>query len=129
VASAGAYTKGATDNLDAQVNGDPTDSAGAAYVPAALVLYRALSGDRNLDRKVDNTGTTDTGINLAGTTLTPALPPPLTVYYPFPSNMLLPAGGTGKVTNLIDPFGYSYGYSTAYQGDIATGVTPPYTWL
>ena len=34
--------------------------------------------------------------------------------------MLLPSG-TGAVTALIDPFGYPYGYSTAYQGDIASG--------
>jgi len=33
------------------------------------------------------------------------------------------------VTNLVDPFGYNYGYSTAYQGDVAinnaNGTTTP----
>ena len=31
----------------------------------------------------------------------------------FKPNMLLPAGGTGAVTAIADPFGNSYGYSTA----------------
>ena len=102
-----------TNNLDARTYNDPTDSH---YTIAGLVLYRALSGDTNLDRVVN---ATDMNFDISGgsTSSQAAIP---TVYYPFPPGMLLPAGGTGKVTNLIDPFGYNFGYSTAYAGDVAT---------
>src|SRR5260370_602001 len=39
----------ATDTLNARTMGDP-----ATYQTASLVLYRALSGDRNLDRTVSD---------------------------------------------------------------------------
>jgi hypothetical protein len=39
--------------------------------------------------------------------------------------MLSPAGGSGTVTAIIDPFGNSYGYSTAYQYDIDQQVPLP----
>lgn len=121
---AGSYTKNYTDNLDARTSGDPTQST---YSNANLVLYRALSGDRNLDRKWDGTGTTDSSLDLNGQSLGTPLAAPPTAYYnpPFPNSMLLPPNGTGTVTGIVDPFGYYYGYSTAYQGDIATGVNPP----
>src|ERR1039458_1769384 len=38
VATAGSYSKGFTDTLDARVNGDPTQSV---YINAGLVLYRS----------------------------------------------------------------------------------------
>jgi prepilin-type N-terminal cleavage/methylation domain-containing protein len=111
------YSKGNTDNLDARTQGDP-----ATYTKAGLVLYRALSGDRNLDRVVDNT---DQSLSISGGSQSPALDSLPTVYYNFTPGMLSPSGGTGTVTALLDPFGNSYGYSTAYQGDIASGITPP----
>src|SRR2546430_3271994 len=40
----------ATDKLDARTMGDPTNTDATNYNTASLVLYRALSGDRNLDR-------------------------------------------------------------------------------
>jgi prepilin-type N-terminal cleavage/methylation domain-containing protein len=129
VQNAGTYSKGYTDNLDARTvsNGDPTQST---YINAGLVLYRALSGDRNLNRTLDTTGTTDSGLDLDGNALNPPLSSPLTEYYHFAASQLLPTGGIGTITSIVDPFGYSYGYSTAYQGDIAannnntTATTP-----
>jgi type II secretory pathway pseudopilin PulG len=44
-------------------------------------------------------------------------------YFQFKPKMLLPAGGTGIVTAIADPFGNSYGYSTAqakYNEDPST---------
>lgn len=73
------------------------------YKDAGLVLYKELSGDKDLDRAPD-TGQKS--------------------YLAFRPNMLAPSGGTGTVTAMIDPFGNSYGYSTAYQGDIDAGNTP-----
>lgn len=126
ILGAGFYTKGKTDNLDARMANDPTSTADPSnYAAASLVLYRALSGDRNLDRKIDRTGSTDLSLDLQGQSLASPLAEPPTTYYPFPTNMLLPPNGTGTVTGVVDPFGYYYGYSTAYQGDIATGNNPP----
>src|SRR5215471_19029436 len=42
-------------------------------------------------------------------------------YLAFKPNMLLPAGGSGTVTAISDPFGNSYGYSTANQADSSKG--------
>src|SRR4029453_5073335 len=49
----------ATDKLNAKTDGNPTlgatNPSGATYPLASLVLYRALSGDTNLDRAVNAT--------------------------------------------------------------------------
>jgi prepilin-type N-terminal cleavage/methylation domain-containing protein len=97
----------ATDSLNARTMGDPTT---ALYSGASLVLYRALSGDRNLDRTVN---ASDENFNIDGSTLSPPLTSPPQSYFTFKPKMLLPSGGTGAVTAIADPFGNSYGYSTA----------------
>jgi type II secretory pathway pseudopilin PulG len=126
ILGAGSYTKNYTDSLDARTNNDPTTSGSiGSYVSANLVLYRALSGDRNLDRKYDATGSTDSGVDLDGQPLSSPLAAPPTSYYTFPAGMLLPSDGTSAVTGIVDPFGNYYGYSTAYQGDVATSGTTP----
>jgi hypothetical protein len=40
--------------------------------------------------------------------------------------MLSPPGGTGPVTAIRDPFGNSYGYSTAQQADPSKGFNPTF---
>ena len=41
--------------------------------------------------------------------------------------MLLPSGGNGNVTALVDPFANAYGYSTAYRSpDPNTGFNPTF---
>ncbi|MDQ2825023.1 MAG: hypothetical protein M3R29_06210, partial [Verrucomicrobiota bacterium] len=47
-------------------------------------------------------------------------------YFSFKPNMLSPAGGSGKVTAIRDPFGNSYGYSTAFQADPSKGYNPTF---
>jgi type II secretory pathway pseudopilin PulG len=84
----------ATDNLNARTNGDPTSTTDPTYGETSLYLYTLLSGDSNGSR------------NPGGKS-----------YMQFKPNMLLPAGGTGTVTAIADPFGNSYGYSTANQAD------------
>ncbi|HEY3660325.1 MAG TPA: type II secretion system protein [Candidatus Udaeobacter sp.] len=76
-----------TDNLDPRANGDPSTTA---YSFASFYLYTQLSGDTNGSRS-----------------------PTAKSYMTFKPNMLLPPGGTGTVTAIADPFGNSYGYSTA----------------
>ena len=89
---------GSTDALDAKLSGDPS-----GYQAASLYLYKALSGDSAADR------------NPTGKS-----------YMAFKPNMLLPPGGTGTVTAIADPFGYSYGYSTANQADPTKGYNPTF---
>jgi prepilin-type N-terminal cleavage/methylation domain-containing protein len=88
----------ATDNLNAKSRGDPTSTTDPTYSETSLYLYTLLSGDSLGNR------------NPTGKS-----------YMAFKPNMLLPAGGTGTVTAIADPFGYSYGYSTANQANPANG--------
>ena len=108
----------ATDTLNAKTDGNPALNP---YPLASLVLYRALSGDRNLDRAVTDV---DKNFKIDGTTLSPPLTALPMSYFTFKPNMLSPAGGTGTVTVIADPFGNSYGYSTAFQRDLEQGLSP-----
>ena len=89
-----------TDTLDARQNFDPTQTV---YQNASFYLYAQLSGDSNGSRS-------PTGKS----------------YMAFKPNMLLPPGGTGTVTAIADPFGNSYGYSTANQADPSKGFNPTF---
>jgi prepilin-type N-terminal cleavage/methylation domain-containing protein len=94
----------ATDNLNAKTRGDPTNTTDPTYGETSLYLYTLLSGDSTGNRS-------PTGKS----------------YMAFKPNMLLPAGGTGTVTAIADPFGNSYGYSTANQVDpVNTGYNPSF---
>jgi prepilin-type N-terminal cleavage/methylation domain-containing protein len=105
---------GATNKLDPRVNGVPTDPL---YKDASLTLYRALSGDMNVDGRVDDK---DGKFNIDGTQFNPlpANPQAPTIYLPdfFTPQRLgatLDANGViQKVTFIKDPYGNSYGYST-----------------
>jgi type II secretory pathway pseudopilin PulG len=111
----GIYPRDATttDTLDAKTNGNPGSTpcpspcpdpnAVTAYSQASFYLYTQLSGDSTGNRS-------PTGKS----------------YMEFKPKMLLPSGGTGTVTAISDPFGYSYGYSTANQVDPAKGYNPTF---
>jgi general secretion pathway protein G len=75
---------------------DPTVTA---YSFTSFYLYGQLSGNPSGDRST-YTGQT---------------------YFQFKPNMLSPSGGTGTVTAIRDPFGNSYGYSTAQQANPSNG--------
>ena len=92
-----------TDNLDAKMEGNPGN-----YAATSLLLYKVLSGDTNANRQID---TGETGRS----------------YFAFKPNMLLPAlPSTAPVTAIRDPFGNSYGYSTANQYDLTKGYNPTF---
>ena len=110
----------ATDRLNSRTMGDPTTTL---YSAASLVLYRALSGDRNLDRAVN---ASDENFNIDGSTLSPPLTSPPKSYFTFKPNMLSPADQTQNIQYVRDPFGSAYGYSTAYQYDPNTGYNPTF---
>jgi len=81
----------------------PRDPDPAAYAPASLHLYDQLAGAMDGSR-------TPTGKS----------------YLAFKPNQLSPTDQALNVTFIRDPFGNSYGYSTAYQLDSADGHNPTF---
>lgn len=103
-----------TDNLDARTQGDPSD---AAYKNASRDLYALLSG------QVDaTTGTPDSSPKYPRSTTATG-----TNYWgDLKPNMLgRSASGSTTISTINDPYGLSYGYSTAYQADLDNGTNPP----
>ena len=88
-----------TENLDPRTSGDPSN-----YRTASRFLYDELFGSKNGSR------TPATGKKS---------------YFIFKPNMLGPIDQSQNVQYIRDPFGNSYGYSTAYQHDIDGGANPP----
>jgi type II secretory pathway pseudopilin PulG len=86
---------GTTSTLDARTMSNPT---AVQYAAASVFLYRQLSGD-------------PTGNRI----------PTRKSYFSFNPNMLLPKDQAQAVVAIADPFGYSYGYSTAYQANPSKG--------
>jgi len=114
----------ATNILDGRTMLDPQITDATAYKTASLVLYRAISGDRNLDRVVN---ATDGNFDIDGSTLNPppSQPQPPRSYFGFKPSMLFPGDQT-QVQYLRDPFSNSYGYSTANQADPNRGFNPTF---
>jgi type II secretory pathway pseudopilin PulG len=104
-------TNNTTDNL-ASLTASPTpdprptsyDPNDSRYAAASFYLYGQLSGNPSGDRSTYTQRS----------------------YFQFKSNMLLPADGTSTVTAIRDPFGNSYGYSTAQQANASNGFNPTF---
>jgi type II secretion system protein G len=95
----GVYPNSAdTNSLNPKTNGNPS-----TYSLASFYLYTKLSGDSTGSRSPSGKS-----------------------YMEFKPKMLLPPGGTGTVTAISDPFGNSYGYSTANQADPTKGYNPTF---
>ena len=99
-----------TDTFTAVTNRTPPDPQPTSYDPSVTAysftsfdLYARLSGNPSGDR----------------TTFTQQ------TYFQFKPNMLLPPSGTGIVTGIRDPFGNSYGYSTAQAYYMDNPATNP----
>src|SRR5256885_10313868 len=73
----------ATDALNARTMLDPATTDAARYRAASLVLYRALSGDRNLDRAVTDA---DKNFNIDGNALSQPLTQLPQSYFAFKPN-------------------------------------------
>jgi type II secretory pathway pseudopilin PulG len=86
---------GTTNTLDARTMFNPT---AAQYAAASLFLYKELSGDPTGNRIA-------TGKS----------------YFSFKPHMLSPRDQVQPVSAIADPFGYSYGYSTANQASSSKG--------
>ncbi|MDQ3197729.1 MAG: type II secretion system GspH family protein [Verrucomicrobiota bacterium] len=99
----GVYPRGVdSDGLNAKTDGNPASPIPNTYTRSSFYLYGQLSGDTDGDR-VSNGGTT---------------------YFSFKDNQLSPSSGT--VQFIKDPFGNSYGYSTAGQSGGAAGYNPTF---
>jgi len=104
-------TNGTTDNLAALTASPTPDPRPTSYNPndssysaASFYLYSQLSGNPSGDRSTYTQRS----------------------YFQFKPNMLSPPGGTGTVTAILDPFGNSYGYSTAQQANPSYGFNPTF---
>ncbi len=116
----GAYPDAASLNASSTSNANPS-----GYPTSALILYRALSGDTDLNRQVTTAdGTKD--INGTAISPPPASPTAPKIYFEFKPNQLSPSGGTGSVAAIADPWGNSYGYSTINQTEPAKGYNPTF---
>jgi prepilin-type N-terminal cleavage/methylation domain-containing protein len=94
----GIYPRDArTDTLKAR------DPDRAAYAPASLYLYDQLAGATDGSRT-----------------------PTAKSYFAFKPHQLSPTDQTRNVTFIRDPFGNSYGYSTACQVDSTEGYNPTF---
>jgi general secretion pathway protein G len=94
-------TNSTTDNLNARTSGNPT-----TYQTASLFLYDSLFGSSTSGSRTAASGAKS--------------------YFAFKPNVLSPSDQTQNVQYVRDPFGNSYGYSTAYQKDPATGYNPTF---
>ena len=104
----GIYPRNAdTDGIDARVDTTQGSTTPNKYTKSSLHLYEVLSGDTDGNRTI---GATETGKS----------------YFPFKPNQLNPTDQTASVIAIRDPFGNSYGYSTAYQGDPTKGYNPTF---
>jgi prepilin-type N-terminal cleavage/methylation domain-containing protein len=92
-----------TDNLDPRTHGNPTSTPSPNYRQASLYLYTQLSGDLTGNRQ-----------------------PTAKSYLTFKPNMLSPVDQTQIVQYIRDPFGKSYGYSTANQAAPTAGYNPTF---
>jgi general secretion pathway protein G len=91
---------GSTDTLDARVSLNPSN-----YKDASLYLFTELSGLNTSQQPVANKK----------------------AYFSFRPQMLgHPAGDNVTVAYIRDPFGNSYGYSTANQKDSSKGYNPTF---
>jgi type II secretory pathway pseudopilin PulG len=99
-------TTGYTDGLNARINLAPAPSPSPnAYTSASFYLYSQLSG-------LDQNQQPVTGMKS---------------YFTFRTQMLgHPTGNITTVTYIRDPFGNSYGYSTANQGSSSAGYNPTF---
>ena len=95
-----------TDALDARATTPDTfNPADAKYTAASLFLYKELSGDSDADRTAESSTRS---------------------YMAFKPAMLSPSDVTSSVNYIRDPFGNSYGYSTANQADPTKGYNPTF---
>jgi prepilin-type N-terminal cleavage/methylation domain-containing protein len=93
--------------LNAKTDYYPSGANKAAYETASQLLYVALSGDTDRNRIIDGSETAKS-------------------YFFFKPANLFPAEQASAVTAIRDPFGNTYGYSTANQAAPTKGYNPTF---
>jgi prepilin-type N-terminal cleavage/methylation domain-containing protein len=86
-----------TNDLDPRAHFNPSSTASPTYAASGLFLYKQLTGDDNLNGQID---ATETAKKYALDSFKPSR---------FDAGFKT----SGTISYIMDPFGYSYGYSTA----------------
>ena len=106
----------ATDNLNAETSGDPS-----GYQTASQYLYGELSGDRNFNYVIDLSEQGNRSYFAFKST-----PPSADGTSNSGMLSITRSGSTYTVNYIRDPFGNSYGYSTANQANQSNGYNPTF---
>lgn len=96
---------GTTDQIYSAGSSVHSNPNASTYKNSSLFLYKQLSGDDDADASRSVTAK---------------------AYFEFRPNMLYPSGGVGSVEYVMDPFGNSYGYSTACATTGSNGNNPTF---
>jgi type II secretory pathway pseudopilin PulG len=96
-----------TDIINAKAGTTPSPNTPDEYTKSTLYVYQMLTGDIDGNRTIDATETSKS-------------------YFQFKPNQLGPTDQSSAVIMIRDPFGNSYGYSTAYQADPIKGYNPTF---
>ena len=107
-----------TNNLDPRTNGDPGTTA---YSFASQYLYGELSGDRNFNYIIDPSEQGNRSYFAFKST-----PPSADGTSNSGMLSITRSGNTYTVNYIRDPFGNSYGYSTANQANPNNGYNPTF---
>jgi len=103
----GEYPRGAnSDGLNSTTTSNPSSS-----INSSRLLYQALSGDG-----------TNALVTTGGTPSDGRVDPGSKQYMEFKPNQLITAGASAYY--IIDPWGFSYGYSTINQRNLQTPIPP-----
>lgn len=110
----GAYPRDTTNQYSDKLNPRQDGTTAASYQNASKFLYGEISGDNeNYNNKIDT-----------------AAEQKNKTYFSFKPQMLFGTkdsnGSLVSVSYIRDPFGNSYGYSTAYQANPANGYNPTF---
>jgi type II secretory pathway pseudopilin PulG len=109
-------TSSDTNALNAQTSFNPT-----AYQIATQYLYGELSGDRNFNYVIDQSEQGNRSYFAFKAT-----PPPADGTSNSGMLSITRSGNNYTVNYILDPFGNSYGYSTANQANAANGYNPTF---
>jgi prepilin-type N-terminal cleavage/methylation domain-containing protein len=96
-----------SNGLDARTDYYPNSASKAVYEAGSQTLYVALSADTNRNRTIEANEKEKS-------------------YFSFKPNMLSPNDQNSVVSAIRDPFGNSYGYSTASQSAPNKGYNPTF---
>jgi len=94
-----------TNDLDPRLHANPSSSGTPSYAASSLFIYKQLSGDENLNGKIDGT---EIGRKYATDFFRPSR-----FDSTFASAVRNNPSTSTRISHVVDPFGFPFGYSTA----------------